>query len=384
MKRKGFFLLLTLCMLASLLPAGALAATFRDVAQGAWYAGDVADIQQYGLINGHPDGTFRPKEKLSLAQAITLATRTHVQLYGGSELKNGSPWYQSYVDYADRNGICSEGEFGTDYNGECSRLTMAVLFQRVFPEDTEKAMNIVRSLPDVIDSGYGSSVFYLYREGVLTGNDDQGTFKPDKSISRAEAAAILNRVMNPEKRKSFFLRSQTEATDPEEIFRRFFASGAFLQDAEDWMEPLEAADFEYRLIDLDQNGVPEMILEGHEGYGFYYSTVYYLDGSTVRKAEDGVFYSFYGLNYAEDRADFWRCDYYFFEGNGDFEFYRYEAGRVIFEFSLHIETPPSGGAPKRYIAYPDGTEWVLTEEQFSAMFDLQMDRDDDGDWMNQD
>ena len=205
MKRKGLFLLLTLCMLASLLPAGALAATFSDVAQDAWYAGDVADIQQYGLINGHPDGTFRPQEKLTLAQAITLAARTHALLNDKGDIQNGSPWYQPYVDYAAKNGLCSVGEFGTDYNGECSRLAMAVLFQRAFPKDTEQALNAVTSLPDVKDEGYGSSVFYLYRQGVLTGNDDRGTFKPDKSISRAEAAAILNRVMDKEKRKTFTL-----------------------------------------------------------------------------------------------------------------------------------------------------------------------------------
>ena len=180
-------------------------AGFSDVLETAWYAGDVADIQKYGLINGHPDGTFRPQEKLTLAQAITLAARTHAQLSDKGDIQNGSPWYQPYVDYAAENGLCDPGEFGTDYNSECSRLAMAVLFQRAFPTDTERVLNNVTTLPDVEDEGYGSSVFYLYRQGVLTGNDSAGTFKPDKSVSRAEAAAILNRVMDAEKRKSFSL-----------------------------------------------------------------------------------------------------------------------------------------------------------------------------------
>ena len=43
--------------------------------------------------------------------------------------------------------------------------------------------------------------------GVLTGNDSRGTFRPDSSITRAEASAILNRVLDASKRKTFTLES---------------------------------------------------------------------------------------------------------------------------------------------------------------------------------
>lgn len=182
-------------------------AVFTDIPPNAWYASDVKDIQRYGLISGVGNGHFNPNGKLSLAQAITLSARTHAALEHRTIDANGSPWYQPYMDYAVKNGIYTKGEFGENYNSDCSRLTMAVLFQRVFPQNTEQAKNTVAALPDVQDTGSGESVFYLYRQGVLSGSDAYGTFNPNSGITRAEAAAILNRVMDSSKRKTFTLKT---------------------------------------------------------------------------------------------------------------------------------------------------------------------------------
>jgi len=61
--------------------------------------------------------------------------------------------------------------------------------------------NTVNSLPDV-DSAtpYYSEIISLYEAGVLTGSDEQGTFYPDNSITRVEAAAIITRVILLEER----------------------------------------------------------------------------------------------------------------------------------------------------------------------------------------
>ena len=55
------------------------------------------------------------------------------------------------------------------------------------------------------NSGSNESVFYLYNQGVLTGSDAYGTFNPYSQITRAETAAILNRVLDTSKRKTFTL-----------------------------------------------------------------------------------------------------------------------------------------------------------------------------------
>ncbi len=207
--KKTLLCLCLACLLAAsmILPASA---AFSDVPAGAWYAGDVSDVQKYGVIVGVGDNRFDPNGTLTLAQAVTMAVR--VEAGGDRNIPrrgNASPWYQPYADYAANNGICRAGEFG-DYNAPCSRLTMATLFYRVFPKSTEKARNDVTLLPDVENNEKNAPVFYLYRQGVLTGNDTLGTFEPQRSITRAETAAILNRVLDASKRKTFRLDLQAQ------------------------------------------------------------------------------------------------------------------------------------------------------------------------------
>jgi hypothetical protein len=64
-------------------------------------------------------------------------------------------------------------------------------------------LNNVYSLPDVnAGTPYRDEIFRLYWAGVLLGSDDAGTFKPNSSITRAEAAAIISRVILPDTRQS--------------------------------------------------------------------------------------------------------------------------------------------------------------------------------------
>ncbi len=205
-------------LLALVLALGLLAPTasaaFSDVPENAWYAADVNDIQRYGLINGVGDGRFDPDGTMTLAQAVTLTARTYA--YARGEVipaGNDIPWYQPYVSYAADKGLCAPGEFGTGYNAPCSRLTMARLFDRAVPADTAKALNEIASLPDVADIPENRCVFRLYELGVLTGSDTRGTFRPDSSITRAEASAILNRVLDASKRKTFTLEGASVSSD---------------------------------------------------------------------------------------------------------------------------------------------------------------------------
>lgn len=205
--------LLALVLALGLLTPTASAA-FSDVPENAWYTADVNDIQRYGLINGVGDGRFDPDGTMTLAQAVTLTARTYAYARG-EVIPEGNDilWYQPYVSYAADNGLCTPGEFGTGYNAPCSRMTMARLFDRAVPANTAKALNEIASLPDVANIPENRCVFRLYELGVLTGSDSRGTFRPDSSITRAEASAILNRVLDASKRKTFTLEGASVSSD---------------------------------------------------------------------------------------------------------------------------------------------------------------------------
>ncbi|MBQ8758702.1 MAG: glycoside hydrolase family 99-like domain-containing protein, partial [Clostridia bacterium] len=63
--------------------------------------------------------------------------------------------------------------------------------------------NAVESIPDVSEKqSYHGALVNLYKAGVVMGSDSYGNFRPEDNRTRAEAAAIINRVALPENRLS--------------------------------------------------------------------------------------------------------------------------------------------------------------------------------------
>jgi hypothetical protein len=181
---------------------------FIVVDENAWYGknqqGVVALAYEYGLMKGTSPTKFNPAGNMTLAEAITIAARVHV-IYRTAEYDyfvQGSPWYQVYVDYALDTGIIGYGEF-TDYNRPATRAEMARIFARSLTPAEFPSQNTVNALPDVNTSTpHHDDIFMLYKAGVLTGSNAQGKFNPSSNIMRAEAAAIISRVILPITRQS--------------------------------------------------------------------------------------------------------------------------------------------------------------------------------------
>ncbi|MFD2328337.1 S-layer homology domain-containing protein [Cohnella sp. GCM10020058] len=57
------------------LPLGEGTASYLDVSSDAWYADAIRTASSYGLISGYPDGTFRPNDKLTREQAMTIIAK---------------------------------------------------------------------------------------------------------------------------------------------------------------------------------------------------------------------------------------------------------------------------------------------------------------------
>ena len=56
------------------------AQSFPDVSGSAWYAGAVSALAAQGILNGYPDGTFRPDRPASRAEVAVLLTRVAEKL----------------------------------------------------------------------------------------------------------------------------------------------------------------------------------------------------------------------------------------------------------------------------------------------------------------
>ena len=166
---------------------------FTDVYSTDWFYETVNSVYSEGLMVGTSATTFNPRGNITIAEAITMAARTHAG--GDSAISNsgGVNWYDRYVDYVVRNGIIKSYDF-SGYNVNASRAQMAYIFSNVIPNNKQIATSSLVP-PDIRESDeYGKEIYLLYRTGILMGNDDAGTFAPNSNIIRAEAAAIILRV----------------------------------------------------------------------------------------------------------------------------------------------------------------------------------------------
>lgn len=182
---------------------------FTDVGE-EWYADSVRTVYEVGLMKGDSINTFNPNGKLTNVEAVAVAARIHsIYNYGKDNFNTTSPWYQAYIDYAVSNNICDNNFNPNDtaqrafFTGIIGNATDSI----VLPEKNSIDNN---SLPDV-NGWYAESVYKMYRAGILCGNDKYGTFAPETSITRAEVAAILSRIIKPNERVTFVPETKPNA-----------------------------------------------------------------------------------------------------------------------------------------------------------------------------
>ena len=217
--------LLAVVMTVSMLPGAVAAdfvrteswssADFTDVKRGDWFYQNVKEVYELGLMVGRSNGAFDPAGQVTLAEAVTLAARLHtIAATGKDHFVQGTPWYKVYVDYAVQNGILDAAL--SEPNRAATREEFARILARALPAEQLQEINDVYDgqIPDVEDD---PAVYMLYRAGVLTGSDGWGSFFPDNTIARREAAAIVTRMALPEMRQTvYFGGDEPEMEEPEE------------------------------------------------------------------------------------------------------------------------------------------------------------------------
>ncbi len=182
---------------------------FADVAETDWFAENVRFVYEYGVMEGVSADRFDPRGTVTIAQAITIACRLHQSWHEAEDLSGGSPWYAPYLAYAQRHDLVGELS-DEDMRRTALRADFAMILSRALREEDLAPINDLAEgeLPDVCPlMTYSEPVTLLYRAGVLTGNDAYGSFTPYSTITRAEAAAIVSRMIDPALRKTLSLRA---------------------------------------------------------------------------------------------------------------------------------------------------------------------------------
>ena len=109
---------------------------YTDVAAGAWYNNAVSTLNAMGIITGYPDGTFRPNAYITRAEFAAIAAR--------------------------------------------------------FDADGDKTL---AAFSDIANHWAKDEISVAYNNGWVDGYPD-GTFGPQRNITRAETVTLVNRVLN--------------------------------------------------------------------------------------------------------------------------------------------------------------------------------------------
>lgn len=188
-----------------LLSAAVSAAEYSDVSDTHWANEQIVYLQDE--ITGYPDGTFRPEKTVSRAEFLTLFAR--IAFPDEWKQAEGDEWWKAAYDVCtshrlldDTAGSRSEamprGEiaalldrFCSGWGGVHERADAANQLNINWTEQRMESPERQPLWPDAAE--YGNSVLVCANQGLLTGYPD-GSFKPGKGVTRAEAAAILARL----------------------------------------------------------------------------------------------------------------------------------------------------------------------------------------------
>lgn len=155
---------------------------FPDVPPTAWFYEDVMALYEANVIDGFTDGKFYPDDKVTTGQALKM-----ILLAAGYDEPErvASHWARGYLDLALAENVLVRGEI-TDLDVSISRLLVARVAAR--------ALSLTRQADTAyfVDTN-DDAVQALYETGIITGYTD-GTFLPERTLSRAELSAIVHRI----------------------------------------------------------------------------------------------------------------------------------------------------------------------------------------------
>lgn len=77
------------------------ASGFRDVDDSAWYAPFVRYAKTNGVIQGYPDGSFKPEQAVNFAEALKMAYNA----LGVTTASASGEWYARFLVHAQANGV---------------------------------------------------------------------------------------------------------------------------------------------------------------------------------------------------------------------------------------------------------------------------------------
>ncbi len=178
---------------------------------GLWNYGSTTTVEQhlergkhFAYISGYEDGTVRPNGNVTRAEAVTMIVRLKGFNVDDIVAPNfsdvtGDNWFNRYLKAAFKAGILEEKE-GENFRPN-EPITRAELAQMISYID--KVNDSTHPFDDSKGHKFEKAISQSFGNKRIIGYED-GTFRPDNSITRAETATILNSLFERKSDDDFY------------------------------------------------------------------------------------------------------------------------------------------------------------------------------------
>lgn len=181
--------------------------TFNDVA-GHWPKDEINDMGSRMIIDGVGDGCFEPDRDITRAEFAVMIIKA-LGLEPGAYNKEftdvkSTDWYSGYIKKASEVGIISgygNGQFGAD--DKITREQAMVIISRIIKIyklevdfEASESEDLLSNFMDLSESSDWAmeGIYECVKKGIVTGKS-AGILEPNENLTRAEAAAIIHRLL---------------------------------------------------------------------------------------------------------------------------------------------------------------------------------------------
>lgn len=182
----------------------ALQVGFSDVSTDYWAKNFIAELASMEVLEGFPDGTFRPDAPVTRAQfaAMLLKAFTKGKIRQGIAFKDVSNQYWAYnaISEAYQMGFLN-AVIGKDFNPSqsLSRLDILVALARGLNYQTSGSTDTILSVysdATSIRSEYRSLIAALTQRGIVVNYPDVKLLNAERVATRSEVSALLYQALS--------------------------------------------------------------------------------------------------------------------------------------------------------------------------------------------
>lgn len=170
---------------------------FKDMQKGNGASWDIMFLYKKGIIGGYPDGTFRPNEPITRAQAssmllkaldIPLAKNPTVTF---KDVSKQSTHYQTLATINEKGILRGENGYMRPAE-QTTRAQMAAILRRAFDLPLEQKP----MFRDVSPAHWAFGDINSAALNRIAGGYQDGTFKPGNPVTRAQFSSFLARAID--------------------------------------------------------------------------------------------------------------------------------------------------------------------------------------------